>query len=640
MNVAQVANLRVQMSLLRNIIHHLRFADTRSVKNAFKGVRNQVVVKDIIMQVMRNRWVHVFIAAFIIVAAALVLRSGAVYAQLNDCELIDQNGSIDASAIGGCIAKTLQLQIGAGHGDENTFASAVYLIKRDPARSIRRGRQLFQRKFSEAEGLGPRHNESSTGDIVATRRLGAGLSDSCAACHGRPRGAAGFGGDVVSRPDSRDAPHLFGLGLVEMLADEMTTELRAIRDDAMAEAASDGTVTVPPTEGTPIQEGGSALYMPIVQSPRNGREGDVTGAATAENNLKLVRRPMVAKGVNFGFITVASNGTIDSSELDGVDADLRVRPFFHQGATVSIREFIIGAFKDEMGLEAWDPILCAVTDPTNPVAMTSPAGFAYDPTQDTYERPANCDATVDGDGDGVVNEIDPALVDHLEFYLLNYFKPGQYQVTRDARRGQRKMDEIGCTSCHIPDLVVNEDRRIADVETNYDLVNGGVFNQLYAVAETRLAEPVYDGNLYPQLLPNGEPFAVRNFYSDLKRHDLGPLFHEREWDGSRVTEFVTEPLWGVGSTAPYGHDGRSINLDQVIRRHGGEAESSKLAYARLDQNDQRDIIEFLQTLVLFPPDDTASNLNPGNRAGDPQNPADHGSINLGALFQIEEEGGE
>jgi hypothetical protein len=33
-------------------------------------------------------------------------------------------------------------------------------------------------------------------------------SDSCAACHGRPRGAAGFGGDVVTRPDSRDAPHL------------------------------------------------------------------------------------------------------------------------------------------------------------------------------------------------------------------------------------------------------------------------------------------------------------------------------------------------------------------------------------------------------------------------------------------------
>ena len=39
--------------------------------------------------------------------------------------------------------------------------------------------------------------------------------------------------------DSRDAPHLFGLGLVEMLADEMTTDLRAIRTQA-AEAARNG----------------------------------------------------------------------------------------------------------------------------------------------------------------------------------------------------------------------------------------------------------------------------------------------------------------------------------------------------------------------------------------------------------------
>jgi hypothetical protein len=58
--------------------------------------------------------------------------------------------------------------------------------------------------------------------------------------------------------------------------------------------------------------------------------------------------------------------------------------------------------------------------------------------------------------------------------------------------------------------------------------------------------------------------------------------------------------------------------------------------------DQLAIQLFLQTLVLFPPDDTASNLNPG----DPQdleyiqNPSAHGSINLGELFQIREEGPE
>ena len=126
-----------------------------------------------------------------------------------------------------------------------------------------------------------------------------------------------------------------------------------------------------------------------------------------------------------------------------------------------------------------------------------------------------------------------------------------------------------------------------------------------------------------------------------KRDDLGPAFHERDYDGSLVTEFVTEPLWGVGSSPPYGHDGRSINLDQVIRRHGGEALATRDAYASLSRDDQDKILAFLGTLVLFPPDDTASNLNPG-RPGttDPQDPMEHGSINLGALFQFPAEGPE
>ena len=78
----------------------------------------------------------------------------------------------------------------------------------------------------------------------------------------------------------------------------------------------------------------------------------------------------------------------------------------------------------------------------------------------------------------------------------------------------------------------------------------------------------------------------------------------------------------------------------MILRHAGEARRSRKAFARMDGDDQRKLIEFLQTLVLFPPDDTASNLDPGDRDGNPQDPASHGSINLGALFQIPEEGPE
>ena len=141
-------------------------------------------------------------------------------------QLIDKTKAPNPAGEG--ISKSLTQQIGAGRGDLLTPDSSSFIIARDPFRAIRRGRQLFQRKFTRGEGQGPGVGDGA-GDVQTILAIGAGVADSCAACHGRPRGSAGFGGDVVTRPDSRDAPHLFGLGLKEMLADEITAELRAIR---------------------------------------------------------------------------------------------------------------------------------------------------------------------------------------------------------------------------------------------------------------------------------------------------------------------------------------------------------------------------------------------------------------------------
>lgn len=523
----------------------------------------------------------------ITLAAMLALGGELAQAQLTD--LTQTPNPINAG-----IAKSLEEQVGAGQGDEITPWSSIYLINRDPARAVRRGRQLFQRAFTQNQGLGPRVNADSIGDITVNRAFGAGLTNSCASCHGRPRGAAGFGGDVVTRPDSRDAPHLFGVGLVEMIGDEITRDLRMTRDRAIAWS------------------------------------GWLKGPITL---------PLESKGISFGKITAFPNGQVNTSKVQGVDPDLRVRPFFAQGGSFSLREFIVGAFKDEMGLESADPILCAATDPDSPTAVVSPSGMIFDPETDAMVRPAVCDPGTDGDDDGVVNEIDPALVDYMEFYLLNYFKPALGKQTNRTRQGQRLLHQVGCTGCHTPDLKVDSDRRVADVETRYDKQKG-IFNRLFATATTRF-DVVDDGQLLPKLVPQGKSFTVRNIYSDFRRHDLGPAYHEREYDGTYVREFMTEPLWGVGTTAPYGHDGRSINLEEAILRHGGEAQAARNAFAALSENNQRKLIEFLQSLVLFPPDDTASNLHPGvPGAQNPQDPAMHGSINLGALFQDASEGAE
>lgn len=494
-------------------------------------------------------------------------------------QLIDRNQAPNAANEG--ISRPLTggpypSQIGEGRSATDWNASSN-VIAFDPFRAIRRGRQLFQRKFRAMDGLGPITGDGF-GDVNTDGSIGAGLADSCAACHGRPRGAAGFGGDVVTRPDSRDAPHLFGLGLKEMLADEITGDLRAIREQARHRAVT-------------------------------------TGAA--------VSRRLASKGIDYGAIRAFPDGTIDTTGVEGVNADLRVRPFFSHGDTISIREFIVGALRNEMGLAAAaDPDLTAAQ--YGPVVTA--AGMMLNGLTDTIEKAP----FEEGDFGGSVEQR-TALVDFLEFYLFSYFKPASGEPTPDTQRGRRILNQIGCTSCHVQNLEIRRDRRVADVETVFDAGRGSL-NRLFATATLRLANPSSLGQGAVAKIPALQPFLVKQIYTDFKRHDLGPAFHERNYDGTMRTHFMTTALWGVGSTSPYGHDGRSVNLTEVILRHGGEAQEARDAFEALPPPARSAVLRFLESLIIFPPDDTASNLDPGDRNAPGYPQRSHGSIRLSVLF--------
>ena len=200
--------------------------------------------------------------------------------------------------------------------------------------------------------------------------------------------------------------------------------------------------------------------------------------------------------------------------MRGVNPDLRVRPFFAEGDTTSIREFVVGAFNDEMGLQAVDNL---TTQAAAGARVTTPTGMVLNGATDLVKKSLVASPAEDADGDGVVNEIPQSLVDFMEFYLFNYFKPGQYQHTNTGQIGQNLMQQIGCNTCHVPNLVITRDRRIADVETTYDPARGN-FNRMFAVASLLVGEND-DGSGHPTIkVPLRNSFMVRNFYADLKRH--------------------------------------------------------------------------------------------------------------------------
>ncbi len=96
-------------------------------------------------------------------------------------------------------------------------------------------------------------------------------------------------------------------------------------------------------------------------------------------------------------------------------------------------------------------------------------------------------------------------------------------------------------------------------------------------------------------------------FSDLKRHlivDETVNALGNEMQAQRFVErdvFLTPRLWGVGSTAPYGHNGAFRMLDEIVAAHGGDARFSRDAYLALDKDARDGVVAFLRSLVIEGP---------------------------------------
>lgn len=423
------------------------------------------------------------------------------------------------------------------------------------------GEEIFAARWNKPDGQG---RPAATGAGTPTKRdpshdpgfirTSGTDSTSCADCHNQPTigGAGGFVANVfvlaqtldpvtdsvsAEFSDERNTLGMNGSGAIEMLAREMTTDLIAVRDQAIAAAKSSG---------------------------------------------NAVTKRLDTKGVNFGQVTARSDGSVDTSKVEGVDADLIIKPFHQKGVVNSVRVFTVNAFNHHHGMQAVERF-----------------GIGQKDSQ------GNIITTNDFDEDGVPDELTAGDITAATIFQVAMNIPGRVFSDEPLRRaaavrGEARFAEIGCADCHKPSLMLNTrlfsepnpfnppgNLRVQNVQHSY------TFDLTRDIPKPRLEQ-------------NNSGGAVVRAFTDLKRHvicdDQDPFFRNERLiqNGVPVDQFITRKLWDVGNTAPYGHRGDLTTITEAVMHHAGEARPQRERFASLSRDQQAEVIEFLKQLRVLP----------------------------------------
>lgn len=457
------------------------------------------------------------------------------------------------------------------------------------AELIDHGKRLFGADWTEQEGGGRplmKGNGKELSDpsapLVGGRsfnRISGPDANSCMACHNKPFGISGGGGDFVTNVfvlgqrfdfvtfDSKDSvptkgavdensqavslnnvanlrasTGMFGAGYIEMLAREITEDLQQIRDQM--------------------------------------RRGE--------------SRILLSKGINFGRLAHRADGTWDVSQVNGlprasvltatpeIPPSLIIRPWHQAGNVVSLREFANNALNHHHGIQT-----------------TERLGIDTDP-----------------DGDGIVNEMTRADVTAMSVYQAVLQVPGQVipndpDVEKAVVNGEKVFTSIGCAVCHIPALPLSK--------RNWSYTEPNPYNpstNLRAGEVRALRVDLNDSHLPQPRLKPASPTAewlMVPLFTDFKLHDITdsgddygvePLdMNQNIWSPKFVAgnrKFLTKRLWGCANEPPFFHHGLFTTLRQSVLAHSGEARDSRRAFQELPGYDQDSLIEFLKSLQVLP----------------------------------------
>ena len=446
------------------------------------------------------------------------------------------------------------------------------------------GKTLFTAMWTSQEGAG-RPMTKGTGNPISDltsplvfprnfNRISGPDTNSCSGCHNKPD--IGGGGDIVGnvfvlgqrfdfatfdphdpvptrggvdevgRPvflqtiaDSRKTVGMFGSGYLEMVARQMTADLRSIRD------------STPP------------------------------GAS----------RALVTKGVSFGMITHNLDGTWDISKVVGLPPpaiatsgttppDLIIRPYHQASNVISVRQFTNNAFNHHHGIQSEerfgvgaDPDGDGFVNELTRADITAATIFQVTlpvPGRVIPSDPEIRNAIRNGakkfDEIGCSNCHFPSLPLDKQGWI--YSEPSPYNPAGNLQVGQAPTLYVDLTDPNLPPP------RLRPHE------NGVI--QIPAFTDLK----VHDITSGPSD-PNCEPLNMNRSAGSMG------FF-------AGNCQFITRKLWGIANQHSFGHHGLYTTMREATLAHAGEALGSKMAFQSLGAYDQDSVIEFLKSLQILP----------------------------------------
>ena len=414
------------------------------------------------------------------------------------------------------------------------------------------GERLFKAKFTTLDGAG---RPEATQAIVPTKvrrrsqmsfqRLAGMDANACASCHNEPvnGGAGSFTVNVFVSEGFESADF-----------DTLDPQFSNERNTNALQGA-----------------GLIELLAREMTADLHGQRQSVVAKARRSGQPEKIA--LETKGIAFGTLTAFADGTLDVSGLDGIDDDLTLRPFSQKGVFTSLRQFTINAMNSHHGIQASER-------------------FGADWT-----------GTSDFDSDGFADEMSAGQISALVAFQATLAAPTRKADLPDiwqeaAAKGEDLFGKIGCTACHKTSLPL--DSLVFHDPGPYD--TAGTLRQGDMVTPLALDLGTLD---WVKELPRDEKGRVLvPLFGDLKRHTIADAANDtfgNELLAQRFVArdvFITAELWGLGSTAPYGHRGDLTTLEEAVLAHGGQATESRNAYAALAEDDRQTVIAFLRSLEI------------------------------------------